>query len=550
MVRSGAVARVGGRVLLWFNLALSPGAAAGAVPCPEAEGGVVLTDAPYSALRDGSADTSRAFAAAIADPKVRIICLPPGRYRLDAQVVLRTGQEIELLGLSADAAATRIEWKDGFIAFFSNPTSGVETRIKRFSARNLTFDGNRSDSRAFNLLAAPLSVGETAVELENTVIQNMTNLPVWIEGFSRVRIARTKFVNTKDPGVLRSTNVEIVDNEVINSSDNCLSVSRGNSKVLVARNVLRGCRSAGILVGGIHYEGDRGRDFELDADPGAGQGAKCTIRSPSADYFRYGMIGTHLTLRRGADFVIVRLSGWNAADVRSAPCVLVTTVPASLSRRSTNEWFDGPHFGGGHVLIEDNTIIGTQGHGITLSLGVHHVEVRNNIIRRAGHYVGGSGSTTERPAFGIVVLGWYLGREEGALRYAEAIELRDNHIIDATAGGVRLGSEITGGVRRVLVQGNRIELSSPGARTGVLVARHPQMPSLDNRIVDNTFSFASASSATALRVDAAASEACRALTQATVQSMVNGTCAMRLGDLCSAPSAPATLQCPGKPGRR
>lgn len=517
------------------------------VACPTSAGGVDLTRPPYSAARDGSADASSAFKAAIADPNVRVICLPAGQYRVDEQVLMRTGQDIGLLGLSTNPTDTRIVWKAALIAFFSNPTTGAETRIRRFWARNVTFDGSGADGRALNLLAAP--GGETSVEIENAVIQNTANLPIWIEGFSRVKISRTKFLNTKDPGILRSTNIEIVDNEVSNSSDNCLSISRGNSKVLVARNTLSNCKSAGIFVGGINYEGRTKRNFELDVEPGASTGAGCTVRSLGSDYFRYGMIGTQLTLRRGPEFAIIKITGWNEKDKQSAPCTLVTSVPVSLARKATQEWFDGPHFGGEQAIVENNTIVGTQGHGITLSLGVRDVVVRNNSVRLSGQFKDVDGKLVEKPAFGVVVLGWYLGREEGAHRYAENIEVVNNTILQPSAGGIRLGSETTGGVRRVVVKGNRIELSSPEAHIGVLVDKHRDMPSLDNQVVDNKVVFAAgAKPAIALRVDGQADEACRALSQATVPSMVNGTCALRVGNDCVAATAPATMRC--RPGGR
>lgn len=529
-------------LLLAAAAAVAPALAHG-VTCPAEAGSVDLTQPPYSAKRDGAADTSAAFRKAMADPKVRTICLPPGEYRIDQQVTMRSGQETTLLGLSSDPGATRIVWRGKLIPFFSVPTQGVETRVRRFAVRNLTFDGQQGHGRALNLLAVPGAV-DSSVVIENSVFQDMTNLPIWLEGFDRVRIAGSKFLRTKDPGILRSNNVEIVDNEAQDISDNCFSVSRGNANVRVAGNKLRNCRSAGIFVGGINYEGDRQRGFALEAPAGAAAGAACMLRTTGGDFFRHGMIGTHLTLRRGADFAIVQISGWDEADQRAAPCRVVTPVPASLARRATHEWSDGPHFGGEGGVVENNDIAGTRGHGITLSLGVRGVKVRHNTIRMSGSFREGNGEAVEKPSFGIMVLGWYLGDDAGAQRYAEDIEIHDNTIIGATAGGVRLGSEETGGVRRVTVRNNRIELLSPQARVGVLVDRHPRMPSLDNRVVDNKVQFSpNARPANAVRIDAQPEEACRALAQASVDVMVNGSCAIRVGGDCVGERAPAALRC-------
>src|SRR5262245_36235194 len=107
---------------LVFLLGPLAGHAADAVACPTSNGGVDLPAAPYSARRSGGADSSAAFKAAIADPKLRVICLPPGQYRIDEQVLMRTGQDVGLLGLSSDPTATRIVWKAALIPFFSNPT--------------------------------------------------------------------------------------------------------------------------------------------------------------------------------------------------------------------------------------------------------------------------------------------------------------------------------------------------------------------------------------------------------------------------------------------
>ncbi len=522
-------------------LAVASFSAAKPVPCPA--GGVDLTRPPYSARADGSADSSAAFRAAVGDPEVRVICLPPGTFRLDEQVLMRTGQDLGLLGLSTDPSETRIVWKQGLMPFFSSPTRGADTRIRKFFARNLTFDGNHGDGRALNLLAVA-GATDTSVELENVVIQNTTNLPIWLEGFDHVRIARSKFLRTKDPGILRSRRVEIVDNEVQDSSDNCFSVSRGNSHVLVARNRVRNCHSAGIFLGGINYDGSPSRSFVLDAAAGATPGTACVLRSPGADYFRLGMIGTNLTLRRGDAFVIVRIDGWDEGNRQAAPCTLVTSVPPSLAKRSTSEWSDGPHFGGEHAVIEDNVIEGTRGHGITLSLGVSDVKVRRNTVRDSGRFVGRDGALEQKASFGVLVLGWYLGSESGAQRYAEDIEITENSISGATMGGIRLGSEATGGVRRTVVRGNVIDLSASNGAVGVLVDSHPQMPGTGNQVSDNAVTFSrSATTAIALRIDASPADACRAVPQAAVASMVNGSCALRVGKECVARRAPASLAC-------
>lgn len=536
------------RLLLAAAAVVAPALAHG-VSCPTEAGAIDLTQPPYAARRDGSADTSPAFRKAMADPKIRTICLPPGQYRVDQQVTMRTGQETTLLGLSSNPSDTRIVWQGRLIPFFSVPTQGVESRVRRLEVRNLTFDGQQGHGRALNLLAES-GAADTAVVIDNSVFQDMTNLPIWVEGFDRVRIAGSKFLRTKDPGILRANNVEIVGNEAQDISDNCFSVSRGNANVRVVGNKLRNCRSAGIFVGGINYEGDRQRGFVLEAPAGAAANTACMLRTTGGDYFRHGMIGTQLTLRRGADFAIVQISGWNEADQRAAPCRVMTAVPAALSRRATHEWSDGPHFGGEGGVVENNDIEGTRGHGITLSLGVRGVKVRHNTIRMSGSFREGNGEAVGKPSFGIMVLGWYLGDDANAQRYAEDIEISDNTIIGATAGGVRLGSEETGGVRRVSVRNNRIELLSPQARVGVLVDRHPRMPSLDNQVVDNVVQFApTARPANAVRIDASADEACRALTQASVQTMVNGSCAIRVGGDCVGERAPAALRCATPRGR-
>jgi hypothetical protein len=46
-----------------------------------------------------------------------------------------------------------------------------------------------------------------------------------------------------------------------------------------------------------------------------------------------------------------------------------------------------------------------------------------------------------------------------------------------------------------------------------------------------------------VRIDAQPDEACRALAQASVDAMVNGTCAIRVGGDCVGERAPAALRC-------
>jgi hypothetical protein len=529
-------------IVLAFTAVLSFNAAAGPVACPA--GGVDITKAPYLAKNDGSADVSAAFSTAVNDPKVRTICLPRGEYLFTDHVFLRTGQELALLGLSTDPRDAKISWKTPINPFHSSPLKGLETRIKGFTVTNVTFDGNRTDGRAFNLLASPPAGGPTYVEISNTIFQNTTNLPIWVEGFSRVKITGSKFLNTKDPGILRSSNVEIVSNEVENSSDNCMSVSRGNTNVIVAHNRFRNCHSAGIFVGGINYKGDAKNSLTLDASPGAAAGSTCKLTSSEQEYFRYGMIDTNLTVKQGDNYAIVKITGWDPKDHSHAPCELVTPAPPALLGRKTSDWFDGPHFGGENATIEDNVIEGSLGHGITLSLGARNVRVVGNTVKNSGRFVNADGSVQTNQSFGMLVLGWYLGKEPGAHRYAENIEIVRNVIAGPTAGGIRLGSEQRGGVRNIAVRDNKIDLSSGNAHLGILVDNHPDMESSHNTVVGNEVIFNPATAhALALRVDAPAAQACGMLSEASVPRMVGGECAIHVENGCQAKSSPAQLRC-------
>jgi hypothetical protein len=530
----------------WITLAvsavLSGGAAAAPVACPA--GGVDITKAPYSAKSDGSVDVSAAFTAAVNDPKVRTICLPRGEYLFSDHVFLRTGQELALLGLSTDPRDAKISWKTPINPFHSSPMKGLETRVKGFTVSNVTFDGNKTDGRAFNLLASPADGGPTYVEISNTIFQNTTNLPIWIEGFSRVKISGSKFLNTKDPGILRSSNVEIVSNEVENSSDNCMSVSRGNKNVVVAHNRFRNCHSAGIFVGGINYKGDAKKSLTLDASPGAGVGGACRLTSSEQEYFRYGMIDTNLTVKQGDSFAIVKITGWDPKDHSKAPCELITPAPQALLGRKTNDWFDGPHFGGENTTIEDNVIEGSLGHGITLSLGARNVKVIGNTVKNSGRFVNADGSVQTNQSFGMLVLGWYLSKDPGANRYAENIQISRNVISGPTVGGIRLGSETRGGVRDIVVRDNKIDLSSSSAHLGILVDNHPDMASSRNIVAGNEVIFNPATAhAFALRVDAPSDGACGLLSEASVPRMVGGECAIHVENGCQAKSTPAQLRC-------
>lgn len=262
------------------------------------------------------------------------------------------------------------------------------------------------------------------------------------------------------------------------------------------------------------------------------------------------MIGTQLTLRSGRDFAIVTISGWDPADTASAPCTLMTGVPDSLVRRSTNVWYDGPHFGGDGTIIEDNVIEGSLSHGVTLSLGVRNVVVRNNRIVSSGRFVNTDGSPLSAESFGVLVVGWFLGTDANAQRYAENIEIKGNTIIGPSAGGIRLGSQSKGGTRDIVVQDNRIDLSPSGARIGVLVDEHPDMPTRRNRVEHNDVTFdRGTSKGYAVRIDAAAGKACDSVKAASVDHMVGGTCAIAVGGACQSSAAPASLRCEGLPKR-
>jgi Right handed beta helix region len=521
--------------------------AAAPVACPTEAGGVDITKAPYSASTDGRTDVSASFKRAVDDPSVKTICLPPGKYLFKDEVFLRTGQDLSLLGLSTDPKQAQVVWNSKVNPFHSSPTRGLETRIRSFTVKNLTFDGGGSEGRAFNLLASPDAGDGSFVDISNSIIQNTTELPVWIEGFAKVRIANSKFFGTKDPGILRSGSVEIVSNEVENSSDNCMSVSRGNRNVVVARNHFKNCRSAGIFVGGIDYKGDTKKSFTIDGDGPLAKGSPCKIRSSDLKHFRYGMIGTNVTLNNGGDHVIVNITGWDKDDTGSAPCVLATAAPRDLVGRATSDWNDGPHFGGDGTVIENNVIDGSLGHGITLSLGVKNVRVLNNKIISSGRFVNADGSVKSAESFGILVVGWFLGRDENAQRYAENIEIRGNTIMNASAGGVRLGSQTTGGTRNVVVDGNQIDLSGSDARIGVLLDEHPGMPSMRNRIEDNDVRFSKGTkNGYAVRVDAHGDQICTALQAASVERMTGGSCAIFAGATCEAAAAPARVRCDGQ----
>lgn len=530
---------------LALPLPLPVQAAGGPVACPDAaSGGVDLTAPPFRARADGSADASAAFAQALADPKVRVVCLPPGEYRLDEPVALRAGQQVALLGLASDAAATRIVWKADAIAFASDPVAGPPARLRSFTARNLTFDGRGTGLRAFNLLAETPATADTAVLLENVTILDTRSLPVWIEGFARVRIAGSRIRGTMDPAILRSSQVEIVDNEFADTRDNCLSVSRGNTQVRIAGNRMRNCRGAGVFVGGIFYRKEGGRSFRIEAAADAPPGTACTVHTAAPDYFRHGMVGTQLTVRSGAAFAVVEITGWNPQDRRAAPCRLVSALPAVLADKATTSWADGPHFGGGDVVIEHNDIAGTFGHGILLTMGVQGAQVRHNTIRASGHWVDARGEPQRQSSFGIAVIGWYLGDGPGGSRWSQDIALQDNRIEGATTGGVRVGSATTGGARRLTIRGNTIALDDADAQLGVLVDEHAGMPSEGNVIAGNHIVFGpEVKAGTGLRIDAAAAQACTAVTRGDVEEMRGGQCALRVARKCVAARAPAALAC-------
>lgn len=452
--------------------------------CPSENGYIITTDP--SVKTDGTTDVSEAFRKALANTKIRTICLPAGNYYFAQRVEMPKNKMINLKGLNnSDISSTVISYKGTTIPFYTNTANGDANKIILFRAQNLTFDGlateedfvnNKPSTRALSLVAA--NDTNSLVEVNNVHFKNMNNLPIWLEGFSHIRILNSRFSKTKDPGILRAKSVIFSHNIVEDTYDNCISISRGNSNVRVTNNQLKNCGGAGIFVGGIAYVGNwnlaPGKSpmslmvKALDINSMA-IGGSCELYSDQ-DYFRDKMISTYQTVRDSKDsFVIVELTDFKSA--KQMGCRFITEMPSQLNGVFSEKWIDGPHFAGENIFIKNNTIDGSSEYGIKLSMAPRGVTVSDNTILNSGRRSNPfhPEQITLSPSFGIVALGWFLSPTVNAHRYAERIFIHNNKIINPTFGGVRIGSNLTGSVRDSAIFNNHLDFTNSSAKIGVLV---------------------------------------------------------------------------------
>ncbi len=134
--------------------------------------------------------------------------------------------------------------------------------------------------------------------------------------------------------------------------------------------------------------------------------------------------------------------------------------------------------------------------------------------------------------------------EDHAHRYADDVFIGKNTIVGSQTGGIRIGSEVTGGSRNVHTEFNRIDLSSSRGWLGVLVDEDSRMPTSGNSVYENDVVFNPATNNTyATRVDPPLSGHCQVFTALSVKSMVNGDCAIWADGACQRSVAPTSLGC-------
>lgn len=555
--------------------------------CPLDSGFLITNDSAVKA--DGITDVSGAFRRALNNPKIRTICVPAGNYFFGQRIEMPKNRMINIRGLnSSDIQSTIISFSGTTIPFYSNTLNGDENKVVLFRAQNLTFDGmaveedfvkNRSSTRALSLVAA--KDVESMVEINNVHFRNMNNLPIWLEGFSNVRILNSRFSKTKDPGILRAKRVIISGNLVEDTFDNCVSISRGNSNVSVTNNVLKNCGGAGIFVGGIAYEGNwnlpaGGTPMSLMVKPTVPDeldvGDTCELAS-NRDYFRDKMISTYQTVKdpmeKSSNFVIVEVTNFKSS--LQVGCRFVTKMPSSLVGVASERWIDGPHFAGENVEIRGNRIEGSREYGIKLSMAPRGVSIADNLILQSGRRVDPfhPENVTTHGSFGILVMGWYLAPVENAYRYAERIYVSRNKIVDASYGGIRVGSNYTGSVRNIALVENEIELNGDLARVGVLVdgiqdealtgdvskafSSRKNMPTYDLVVAGNTANFGADASGTAqVKVRMLSGDACEAFKRLDIKSQGKAACAFSViklvngseSSVCLGSRAPLLNFCP------
>lgn len=99
----------------------------------------------------------------------------------------------------------------------------------------------------------------TNVTFRNCTVKNCTQLPIWISGVrGRVLVDENHFDNNRDLGFLWNQEVICTSNHVTNTTDNGISASRGNLKVVINDNTCENIAFSGIEVGG--WVGDPGPD--------------------------------------------------------------------------------------------------------------------------------------------------------------------------------------------------------------------------------------------------------------------------------------------------
>jgi parallel beta-helix repeat protein len=215
----------------------------------------------------------------------------------------------------------------------------------------------------------------TNVTMRNCTVRNCTQLPVWISGVrGRVLVLANHFDNCRDLGFLWNQEVICNNNHVVNTTDNGISASRGNQKVVIVGNTCENICYSGIEVGG--WVGDAGpRDFVISGNTLKNCGT-AGIYLDEAPY--YGTI-TGNTINQGF---------WhNAVDQLS------DTVGVGI-------WVRGqPHgtpsaptdFATG-LLISGNTIRQSARAGIYLS-GTKYSVVERNLILDTGTQFRSDGTT-------------------------------------------------------------------------------------------------------------------------------------------------------------
>lgn len=179
--------------------------------------------------------------------------------------------------LQGQGPSTFIQFNDGVISAIVSPTS---TTLLNSAVKNVLFNGRiiaqPSVPTRNRTLATGTSTGPTAFKavliqgsldddhsfptstnftLQGVTIQNVDGLPILIDGVGgQVLVTDDNFTNNYDAGFIWNDNVIFNDNFILASGDNCVSISRHNTKITAIGNAMENCAYNGIWISGYADE--------------------------------------------------------------------------------------------------------------------------------------------------------------------------------------------------------------------------------------------------------------------------------------------------------